>query len=329
MVSRPPLYRMQHLHDQLQRGTYPNCQKMGLELEVSYKTIQRDIDFMRDQLGLPIAYDPNQYGFHYTEKVTHFPTVQATEGELLALFVAQKALTQYKGTGFEEPLHNAFRKLTEGLTDRVDFHLDELGAHYSFRSVGTPVSDLYLFNTLGNCVMKSLEITFEYRKLEGQTWERRHVQPYHLACIDNQWYLFAHDHARDQIRTFALPRMRNVETNNVKFTRPEGFSPAELLSQSFGVFSGNAHHKVRIHFDSFAAQLVREKVWHPSQTIKEKKNGTLELSMTLGSLHEITRWIMSWHHHAKVLGPESLRKSIHDSIQKMASYYEKAPSRNR
>ena len=55
--SRPPLARMLQLHQQLQAGSFPNCRKLADELEVSTKTIQRDIDFMRDQLGMPIEYD--------------------------------------------------------------------------------------------------------------------------------------------------------------------------------------------------------------------------------------------------------------------------------
>ena len=51
--SRPPFERMLRLHDRIKAGTYPNCRKLADELEVSAKTIQRDIDFMRDRLGLP------------------------------------------------------------------------------------------------------------------------------------------------------------------------------------------------------------------------------------------------------------------------------------
>ena len=58
---------MMRIHGQLKAGDFPNCRKISDELEVSSKTIQRDIDFMRDRLGLPIEYDPLRFGFHYTE----------------------------------------------------------------------------------------------------------------------------------------------------------------------------------------------------------------------------------------------------------------------
>src|SRR6476646_9333371 len=111
--SRPPLARMMQLHAQLQARKFPNCRKLAHELEVSTKTIQRDIDFMRDQLGLPIEYDQLHFGFIYTEPVTSFPNIEVSEGEVVALFVAQKVLEQYRGTSFEKPLRTAFEKITE------------------------------------------------------------------------------------------------------------------------------------------------------------------------------------------------------------------------
>src|SRR5437879_764928 len=120
-ASRPPLQRMMVVHAHLQAGRLPNCRKLAGELEVSSKTIQRDIEFMRDRLALPIEYDPLRFGFYYREAVSSFPNIEVSEGEITALFVAQKALAQYKGTPFERPLRTAFRKITDGLTDRISF----------------------------------------------------------------------------------------------------------------------------------------------------------------------------------------------------------------
>src|ERR1051325_7849353 len=89
--SRPPLERTMQIHARLRDRRFPNCQKIARDLEVSPKTIQRDIDFMRYRLGLPIEYDPLQFGFYYSEPVASFPNIEVSEGEITALFVAQKA----------------------------------------------------------------------------------------------------------------------------------------------------------------------------------------------------------------------------------------------
>jgi proteasome accessory factor B len=308
--SRPPLARMIKLHQQLQAGDFPNCRKLADELEVSAKTIQRDIDFMRDRLGLPIEYDQLHFGFVYTEPVTSFPSIEVSEGEIVALFVAQKALAQYHGTSFEKPLRSAFQKIADGLKDRVSFSWDDLESVISFRGIGATVADLELFEAVSTAVLRSQEITFEYSKLGSSGYETRRVQPYHLGCIDQQWYLFAHDLAREQLRTFALPRMRKVASTRIRFRRPADFSITDHLSDSFGVFSGKAKHRVSIHFDAFAARLVSERQWHPSQKISRLPGGEMELTMTLGSLEEVERWILSWGEHARVLEPVELKRRL-------------------
>src|ERR1044071_1192828 len=159
--SRPPLERMMRLHAALKAKRFPNCQKIAAELEVSAKTIQRDIDFMRYRLGLPIGYHPQEFGFFYTEPVTGFPSIEASEGEITALLVAQKALAQYKGTPFERPLQSAFRKLTDGLKDRLSFSWHDLEEAISFRSAGASAAGLALFEAASLSVLRSVELEFE------------------------------------------------------------------------------------------------------------------------------------------------------------------------
>jgi predicted DNA-binding transcriptional regulator YafY len=73
--SRPPLARMLRLHEWLMANRYPNCRKIAREFEVSAKTVQRDVNFMRDQMRLPIDYDKGHFGFYYTRPVSGFPAM--------------------------------------------------------------------------------------------------------------------------------------------------------------------------------------------------------------------------------------------------------------
>ena len=160
-LSRPPFARMMRIHEQLKDDKFPNCSQLALALECASKTVQRDIDFMRDRMNLPIEFDFRRNGFHYTEPVENFPMVQVTEQELIALFVAEKALAQYKGTPFEKPLHAAFQKLTEGLDGTISFHWGELDSAISFRAIGTTVADLELFETVSRAALRSQEVEFQ------------------------------------------------------------------------------------------------------------------------------------------------------------------------
>ena len=169
LYSRPPLERMMRMHQRLKAGRYPNCRKLAEELEVSSKTVQRDIDFMRYRLGLPIEYDQLHFGFYYTEPVSSFPNVEISEGELVGLYIGQKALAQFKGTSFEAPLSTAFRKITDGLRDTISVTWSDLDSAISFRSTGRSVADVHLFEQLGHAVFKQIEVRFEYKKTGGCT----------------------------------------------------------------------------------------------------------------------------------------------------------------
>jgi predicted DNA-binding transcriptional regulator YafY len=312
---------MMRLHAALKARRFPNCQKIGAELEVSAKTIQRDIDFMRYRLGLPIDYHPQEFGFYYTEPVTAFPNIEVSEGEIAALLVAQKALAQYEGTPFERPLQSAFRKLTNGLNDRVSFSWTDLEDAISFRSAGASVADIELFEIVSKGVLRSVELEFEYRKLSSSDYEPRRARPYHLGCLEQQWYLFAEDLERKQLRTFALPRMRKVRLTAKGFRRPADFSIAQVLSGSFGVHSAGKTQRIRVQFDSFAARLVGERKWHESQRVREKADASIILELDLGGLEEIQRWILSWGKHARVLAPKELATRVREEATAIAKLY--------
>ncbi len=121
--SRPPLERMLRIHQSLQSGKFPNASTLARKIEVSTKSIHRDIEFMRDRLGLPIEYDSSRTGYRYTEEVSAFPNIQITEGELFALIVAEKALQQYRGTSFEKPLLSAIKKMEQSLPETISLNL--------------------------------------------------------------------------------------------------------------------------------------------------------------------------------------------------------------
>ena len=69
LYSRPPLERMMEIHESVKRNNFPNATTLATKLEVSTKTIHRDIQFMRDRWGLPIEFDAAYNGFRYTHSV--------------------------------------------------------------------------------------------------------------------------------------------------------------------------------------------------------------------------------------------------------------------
>jgi len=319
--SRPPLVRMVKLHELLVARKFPNCRKLAEEFEVSAKTIQRDIEFMRDQLVLPIEYDAQNHGYFYARAVAQFPMITVSQGELVALLVAQKAVEQYRGTSFEKPLHAAFEKLVSSLGAEASVSLHDLSEAVSFRSAGVPQAQIKVFEVLTDAVMTSRVVEFDYAALRAQTTERRRVEPYHLACISNQWYLIARDLGRNGMRTFALTRIAAPKNQKVAFQRPPDFSAAEMLAGSFSAFEAGQVEKIRIRFDAFAARLAGERQWHKSQKLSPLPEGGAELTIQVGIAPDLESWILGWGGHAEVLEPAKLRESVARTVREMMSKY--------
>jgi len=315
--SRPPLERMLRIHQAVSSGKFPNASTLALEIEVATKTIHRDIEFMRDRLGLPIEFNPARNGYHYTQEVSAFPNIQITEGELFSLVVAEKALQQYRGTNFEKPLLSAIRKMEQSLPDTISLNLADIEQTISFRTRAEPILDLKIFDALAKAVSQRKQLELTYRKPGQRQPEQRTIDPYHLANINGEWFLFAYDLARKDIRTFVPARIQSVRPTGRTFERSQKFSLEKRLRDSFGVHSGEGEYEVIIRFNARVADYVREKKWHESQQLRELKGGGVELRMKLSGLVEIERWILGWGGDAKVMKPRELAAAVRQSAKKI------------
>jgi predicted DNA-binding transcriptional regulator YafY len=66
---------------------------------------------------------------------------------------------------------------------------------------------------------------------------------------------------------------------------------------------------------------IQRRTWHPSQKIKELKDGRILLSMTASGKEEIKAWILSFGVKARVLSPKSLQDEIGGDLSRSLSRY--------
>ena len=320
--SRPPWERMMRFHNLIKEQAYPNCTKVAKEFEVSWRTIMRDVDFMKCRLRLPIEFNSQKNGYFYTKPVEQFPQLPLTEAEVFAMLVAHKAIAQYRGTPFEHPLALAFRKLTGQLDSSTKYSLGNLDEALSFRPFAPEDTDLESFEILTRALKEHRLLKFQYRNLGAEKAQGRLVHPYHLACVDNHWYLFAFDVKREAMRTFALPRLKSPEITAERFTIPKKFNLSEYLKGSLAVFKGDADYEIVVDFDSWGADLIRGRKWHASQEITELPRRQLRLRLRLNSIEEAERWVLSWGAHASVVRPQALANRLLQTAKTLQSRYQ-------
>ncbi|MDB6139362.1 MAG: helix-turn-helix, type 11 domain protein [Verrucomicrobiaceae bacterium] len=324
-ASRPAFWRALEIHKILRAGRYPNCSTLAAEIEVTAKTIQRDVSFMRDQLGLPVEYDTVRHGYHYTRVVTEFPMLHLSRSDLVALFLARHALEPLRGTRLERMLAESFSKIAEACPGEVSIQWHELEEAFSVKASGVLVADVTLFGDLLDAVTARREVAIQYHKLTSSRPEQRTVHPYHLGQYEHGWYLEAYDPARKGMRTFALQRISRMEVLKSKFARDPDFNARDSMGGGFGAWNyhgpNQPGHCITIQFEGYAARVVAERIWHPSQEIRflHKEGGAIEFKVRLAGLEEITRWVLSWGSKAKVLGPPKLQKLVKDELRRMVA----------
>ena len=320
-LKRPAIERMMRIHSELKNGSYPNCSSMAREMEVSTKTISRDIDFMRDRMLLPIEYDPSLHGYYYTRTVESMPTIDISEGELLALSIARKSLDRYKGTPFEKPLQNALNKISANLPKTIKANLSELSETISFKLSSLANFDEQTLQTITKAVLDRKTVEFQYKKSGNADNELRVVDPYHLTNFHGKWYLLGHDHKRQAIRTFLLGRASNPRILSTSFKLPENFSVDDFLWNGFGIWTRKGSHKVEIAISGPATEYISENTWHPTQDIKRLPDGSLRLCFRLNSLDEIANWMLNWGTNAKAIEPAELAELVRQKAQSIVDLY--------
>jgi len=89
-ASRPQYHRLRRILEMLREasrtGCFPNCGDFTRELEVSRRTIMRDLEFLRDDENAPIAYDDSGKGFRLTDATFTLPPIQLSRREVFSFF---------------------------------------------------------------------------------------------------------------------------------------------------------------------------------------------------------------------------------------------------
>ena len=101
---------------------------------------------------------------------------------------------------------------------------------------------------------------------------------------------------------------------------PAEFRPEEQLQRAFGIVE-EAAISVRVKFSPAIAHTVKERLWHPSQQIREEEDGSVLLSFEAGGRMEIISWLLSYGRYAEVLEPSDLREEMRGIVAEMAGMY--------
>jgi predicted DNA-binding transcriptional regulator YafY len=310
--------RLTELDRQIRDGRYPNALTFSGEWEVSQKTVQRDIEFLRDALGAPLAYDRTHRGYHYTDKTWFLPAMNLSESELCSLLLARRALESFHDTPIAPELRRLFDKIVETLPERSAYPSEMLLSRFTF--VAPPARRLndQIWKVLCAAVLAQQSVQIAYRSMNTGRASERVVDPYHMANLHGEWYVLAWCHQARDIRQFAVAQIQKVVGLTKLFEIREDFDAAKLLAQAFQrQVTGERLYRVRLRFGASVAETVLSRQWQREQKTKRLRNGGVELSFSTTGLFEVSRWVLSWGAACTVLAPTELKEIIIKEVTAM------------
>lgn len=316
-ISRPQYYRVKRILEMVREGTrtgrYPNAGTFCGELGVSRPTVMRDLDFLRYEENAPIAYVPSCFGYRLTDPTWSLPPAQLSRQEIFAFSIARKLLERFHGTALDLDMRSVLNKIAESLEGTITVDMESLTEHFTVLGEDYVTQDPETWKKVAQGVERREALEVRYQRFDGE--ERTHVlEPYHLISYHGNWYALARDREKDRLATFAVSRIREIRGTGGFFEVPKGFHIKDHLDKAFGIVRGGEVMDVRLLFSKQVAAYIRERVWHPSQKMLERRDGRLELRLKTAGWKELVRWILSWQPDVKVLAPAALRKRIRQKL---------------
>ncbi len=308
---------------QIRAGHFPNATTIAEHFEISAKTAQRTIEFMRSQLRMPMEYSADRRGWYYTEPHFALPAIELTEGDLVAILLAEKLARQYRGTAIGQQVEAAFAKVLAAMTNTISIDLGAISEAHSFETAATTELDPDLFSRLGRAAIERRRIEMTYFTAARGDLTRRKADPLHLRNFLGEWYLIAWDHLRGAPRDFLVSRIRELNVTDEHFDWPQDFILEEYLDQGFGMIRGREPVQVEIVFDEYQARWIRERTkFHSTEEREDLPDGGLLMRMRVTALDGVKRFVMQYGSHATVTQPEELRRTIQEEIEKMRAIYQ-------
>ncbi len=230
-----PTARTLRLLSLLQTHKFWPGNALSERLEVSGRTLRRDIDRLRE-LGYSVDATPGVAGGYRLAAGAHMPPLVLDDDEAIALAVGLRAAAGAAIAGIEDTALQALAKLEGVLPDRLRRRVNALHSNTAilrWNSADTVV-DPEALGTLAQACRDREEVRFDYVRKDGEG-SARLVQPHQLVSVGRRWYLVAFDVRRDDWRTFRLDRMETPRLAGVRFdeqTLPDGHDAASFVARS-------------------------------------------------------------------------------------------------
>ena len=289
------------------------------ELEVSRATFKRDLEYLRDRLHAPIAWDPAARGYRFVEPSPAapryaLPGLWLNEAEIRALLALRELLEKvHPGLlgPHVEPLVERARALLGhdgGASSEVTRRVRIL--HAPRREVRSAE-----FGTICEALLARRRVrVVHYSRPRDETLERT-LSPQRLVHYRENWYLDAWCHLRNGLRSFALDCVRHAAVVDESAREIADVTLDRDLGAGYGIFAGKGRPRLaHLRFSEVQSRWVADEVWHSRQEGAFDANGRYELKVPFTESRELVMNILKYGPDVEVLGPPTLRAEVAEAL---------------
>ena len=268
---------------------YLQMQDDNLQIGFSKRTLQRDIKEIRNVFGIDIEYSKFQKGYFISQN----------ENENMNFQRMMEAFDMFNSLN-----------LAQDLTPFI--HLEKR------RPQGT--ENLY---GLLHAIKNRLQIKFTYQKFWEEELSQRLVEPYALKEFKNRWYIMAKDSKDNNIKSFALDRLTNLEITNLNYQYPDNYSIEQSYRYCFGIISPNDEEPqdIILSFDPFQGKYIKTLPLHDTQQVLVDNDEEMKIKLKLCLTHDLVMELLSFGDNLKVIEPKSLADQIKQAHEKAYRQY--------
>ena len=306
----------------LQGGRYPSANDLASELEVSRRTIFRDLNVL-EMAHIPYFFDELRGGYKINRNF-FLPPVNLTLAEALSLLTLAHQVVGNTGLAVLGEAARAAAKLEGVLPAPIR---EECGSFLEAVRVDLARHVLHdqagPYEKMQQAILSRRCVRCEYKTVSGEGLIEMVLAPYRLWFAERAWYVVGHSSEHNEVRVFKLIRFDGVELTDKPFVPPADFKLEDVFGAAWRMIPEGKVRHISIVFEPMVATNVAEVRWHPSQKLTPMDDGRLRFEADVDGLSEITWWVLGYGDQATVEKPAELRKRIVNAARRTLARYEK------
>ena len=314
-ISKKQMRRLIMLASELKQNKYPNTKSFAEKLwnmdideneniSCTSKTIQRDLKVLKEEYGAPIEYDSERRGYYLLHHGWCFHCPVFEEQDMVAAILGSHLAQEI----FPDPLKSDFKNSTDNLlTENNPEFLDTATVDALIVASGLKVNiDSEIFKTVFEAWQLHKTLDLVYHSVADDVTERT-IEPHVLVYQNSSWFIKARCLLRDEVRTFAVHRIKEAEINDSNFDLDTDIIEQVRNGQLFD------YHKIKdikIHCEQALRPYVIDKSLHSRQKIERHADGSFTVTIPDATEYDIISWVLAQAGKATLQTPKTIKSKI-------------------